>query len=299
MMESPTHPGPARDGFDRRSRATALGVLAIVISLLGCAGPRPLATAELDTVEYAKAPPRIDAAVELCLTPELRLRQWNVAEHPFRVELGPRASIHFERLIKQRFADVRVTFGPDCGSTTSRPWITGRIVSAHRELYQEVEDDLQYTAIVFETTLHKDSGELVWEATLDGVVGRPPALGGHALFAGWQKGSVIFFPIDVLATFEDRPRHARAVEDFGAALALALQQTDRALLEATPMLQERLRSEGPPPGEETEAPDALYREPLAPLDPNASDAGDTSGGLRTPLEPKAPLEPPEPDFPRD
>ena len=258
-----------------RPGGAAFFLFVSAMAALGCGSARPVATVELDTLTLSEAPPQLTAPVELCLDATLRQRQWNVAEHAFRVELGSRAALHFERLIKRHFANVLVTFGPECGRSSGRPWISGRIVSAHRELYNEVEDDTQYTAIVFETTLHAQGDEILWQATRDGVVGRPPALGGHALFAGWQKGSILFFPIDVLAAFEDRPRHTRACEDFGSALGLALQNTDLALTEATSLLETVLPAPSPADQAADAQPEPRYSQPLAPLDPlEAAPAGE-------------------------
>jgi hypothetical protein len=275
--------------FSRRPSAGGVVLAPLVLAaatlsaLLGCAGARPIATVKLESVEFPESPPRIEAPIELCLDAELRQRQWNVSEHPFRVELGSRAALHFERLIKRHFSNVLVTFGPQCGSTSARPWITGRIVSANRELYNEVEDETQYTAIVLETILRSNDDEIIWQDVQDGVVGRPPALGGHALFAGWQKGSILFFPIDVLAAFEDRPRHTRACEDFGLALGLALQNTDLALTAATSSIEARLPSALPEEEASRAAHDARFSEPLAPLDPQATDpSGPAPSGVASP-----------------
>ena len=162
----------------------------------------------------------------LCLPPALRLRQWNVEDHPFRVELGKVTAREFERLVKSIFTDVTVTFERRCGGRTGLPWITTEIRSANREVYYEIEDDLQYTAITLVTSIHEPDGRERWVETTESVVAAPPALGGYG--ASWGRSGIleILFP-PALAVTDLRLAHAS--REFGRAIEQGLREIDQNL----------------------------------------------------------------------
>jgi len=190
-------------------------------------------------------PTPIATPVEVCLSPKLRQRQWNAERHPFRVELGPRAAQTFERVAKQHFRAVEVTLVADCGGATDLPYLESLIIGAHREPYEDVEDELQYTAVELETTLYSDAGEILWASRDDGVVGRPLPLGGHALFAGWDTGSILFFFVDFFALIEHRQRLEQARTDFGDALIAAYEAMHASLLRDADEIRLQLLSASP------------------------------------------------------
>lgn len=255
---------PARRSAPRPVAWALAAALTAVLATTACAANRPLATAIVPAVEFEGDAPAIGSPIELCLSPALRQRQWNAERHPFRVELGPRAALVFERLAKTRFRSVEVTFDRDCGAQTGLPVLEARIPGAHREPYEDVVDPLQYTAVELETTLRTRSGEVLWQTREDGVVGRPLPLDGNAFFDGWSKGSVIFFPIDLLAAIEERQRLEQARVDFGDALVAAFEATDAALRRDADEIRLRLRSANP---DRTGA-----SETFAPADEERSDA---------------------------
>lgn len=250
----------------------ALGLLAAFGA--GCsANTKPIDGVVFPDTRFDAEVGRFATPIELCVPPALRKRQWNVEAHPFRIDLGPRAALHFERMVKARFREVEVTFDKACGATTGRPWITTKIVSAHREPYSDVNlanDPLQYTALETVTSIHAGSGETLWETAQDGVVGKPLPLGGNAFFASWDKGSIIFLPFDFLASLEDRPRMEAARRDFGEAMAAALVATNEALVrdaDEIALLLFGARSESDKEGAEGTKPRDLLEE-ISPIEAN-------------------------------
>ena len=220
-------------------RAYALLCGAILLStLLACAaGPssapssrsgsnRPLRKALVEPLIFEIETPKHPEAIELCLSPELRQRQWNVEDHPYRIDLGAATAREFERLVKATFTDVTVTFDRQCGVRTGLPWITTEIHSANRELYSEVEDDLQYTAITLITSVHGARGQRAWIETTESVVSAPPILGGLGS-SGERSGLVsILFPHTIAV--KDL-RHAQASREFGRAIEQALREIERTI----------------------------------------------------------------------
>ena len=63
---------------------------------------------------------------------------WKVAEHPFRVDLGSRASVNVERLVKLAFDDVAASFDSLRGVVPNHPTLDVCVVSANRDLPKEV-----------------------------------------------------------------------------------------------------------------------------------------------------------------
>jgi hypothetical protein len=176
----------------------------LLASATGCG--RALKTVSLEHLEWKEPGQIINTPIELCLPPVLRGRQWNVHEHPYRIDLGPRTSINFEQMVKSVFSDVEVTLSKACGSRTGRPWITARIVAANRELYNETEDGVQYTSIRLDTEIRVQGGARVWRSDQTAVTSSSP------VFNWWTRSDI-------------------AAEDFGAAIEQALQQTYEMLLD--------------------------------------------------------------------
>ena len=211
----------------RISLLVAVASLALVAGT-GCG--RALKSVSLEHLELKEPSHVIDVPIELCLPPALRNRQWNVAEHPFRLDLGSRASLNFERMVKRVFSDVDVTLSTACGSRTGLPWITARIVAANRELYTEVQDGVQHTSLRLDTEIRAPGGSRIWRSDQTAVIERAPALRGSGPFRSSESSEArdgLFSPF--LGWAGTSVRHDRAAEDFGAALEQALRKTYEAL----------------------------------------------------------------------
>jgi len=186
----------------------------------GIATGRSLLRVELDPIVFDspdsdKTLERIQGSVELCLTPELRTRQWNVASHPFRIDLGGTASLNVERMTKSTFSDVTVELGRDCPTTLGIPTLDVRIRSANRDPYWSVEGDQQHTAITVEVTFWDAEGEQIWKHNARGEsIARPePALA--------------LSPSGLTSR-----RHHHAAREFGKALEAALTKLRASILQS-------------------------------------------------------------------
>ena len=190
---------------------------------------RPLRKAFLEPLAFEAESPKRPEAIELCLPPKLRQRQWNVEDHPFRVDLGSVTAREFEQLVKAFFANVTVTFERQCGARTGLPWITTEIYAANRERYSEVEDDLQYTAITLVTSVHGARDQPVWIETTESVVSAPPVRGGFG-GSGQRSGLLsLLFPHTIAV--KDL-RHAQASRAFGRAIEEGIREVERAMRRA-------------------------------------------------------------------
>lgn len=177
----------------RRACGFAIGFAALVVATTGCG--RTVTAVELDPIVYAHEDAPVPGAIELCLTRELRMRQWNVRNHGYLIELGDRAALNVERLTKAAFASVVVSFEEPCGQATDRPWLSVTILAANREA-DSIWSRSQETSITMELELASDDGEPIWATRTRGTVTKTPA-------------SFI-------------RRRTRAAEDFGEALREAL-----------------------------------------------------------------------------
>lgn len=156
----------------RRACAFAIGFAALVVATTGCG--RTVTAVELDPIVYAHADAPVPGAIELCLTRELRMRQWNVRNHGYLIELGDRAALNAERLAKAAFASVVVSFEEPCGQATDRPWLSVTILAANREA-DSIWSRTQETAITLDLELVSDDGERIWATQTRGTVTKKPA----------------------------------------------------------------------------------------------------------------------------
>jgi hypothetical protein len=188
---------------NRIRRACAVAGIAIVAASTGCG--RTVTAVDLDPLVFAHEDAPVPGAIELCLTRALRMRQWNVRNHPYLIELGDRAALNVERLAKAAFDSVVVSFEEPCGQETNRPWLSAKILAANREA-----DSLwarnQETTITLDFELVSDAGTQIWETRVRGSVTKKPA----ALTR----------------------RKIRAAEDFGEAMQQALDEAFREIVES-------------------------------------------------------------------
>lgn len=220
-----------------RSMSLCLALLGAVLvagtattAVAGSSGP--IRTAEIEPMRFDSDRVPIDAAVELCLPPVLRTRQWDVEDYPFRVDLGTRASQNFERLVKSAFREVKVTLDASCGSTTDLPWITAKIVSANRETPSEVTGEFQYSATKILATLHGKDDDPIWEYTADAVVGRRPAWGNSRIAKWFATADLAFesrtkvYHLTLLppTLYLHSLRHRDAAQSFAEAMEFALDE---------------------------------------------------------------------------
>ena len=183
---------------------TCLVVLAITS---GCA--RPIVGVELQAMSFMSPLPPITGSVEVCINKKLRSRHWNVDKHPYRVELGKRAAINFERMVKAAFRDVIVDYSDACGRLSARPWFEARIISANRDwdgVEGIVDPEPVDTALTMLFRLYANDGVLVWSKEIEAEHRAPGFVATPVIRS--QKGS----------------------RDFGVVLADALQQGYEALL---------------------------------------------------------------------
>ena len=177
----------------------------------GLATGRGLRTVELVPLDFSSDIQTINGSIELCLSPELRNRPWNVGGHPFRVGLGSRASLNVERLTKATFSDVSVILDRNCPSGAGIPTIDIRIRSANRDPYREVEGGLQNTSITLEATLFDSDGAIVWTHRQQALSEAPRA--GRTLFSSLTRN-----------------RHRHAAREFGQAVEKALRGLQESIL---------------------------------------------------------------------
>ena len=174
-----------------------------------------LAPIVFDSPDSDKTLEPILGSVELCLTPELRARQWNVASHPFRIDLGGTASLNVERMTKSTFSDVTVELSRDCPTALEIPTLDVRIRSANRDPYWSVEGGQQHTAITVEVTFWNAEGEQVWKHN--------------------ERGESIARPEPALALSLSgltSRRHHHAAREFGKALEAALTKLRASILQS-------------------------------------------------------------------
>jgi len=194
---------------------------------------RTIRTVELPPMTFESDRPKLPGSIRVCIPRQLSSRQWNVERHPFRINLGARASVNFERLTIAAFEDVKISTSVDCGSTSESPHLTARIVSANREHYTDVKQGRQRTSIQFEMTLFSADGNEVWRSRVEGVDESEPAYAGASPFGHTPSHHVEVLPaklLEVVTIPERSKRHEDAAIDFGVALANALEQSFEALL---------------------------------------------------------------------
>ncbi len=157
-----------------------LCALVSLISLCvgGCQGPgsRSVRVVELAPMRFEFEGPKIARTVELCLPPALRMRQWNVEDHGYIVDLGSRAALNVEIMAKAAFEEVVVSFDAECGSATDYPWFLAAIVSANRDWEGFQPSEPIDTSITMAFELVSDEGRPIWSTTTKGEVRRPGAL---------------------------------------------------------------------------------------------------------------------------
>lgn len=181
----------------------ALFACLVAISAIGCG--RPLSVVELAPMTFVHKAAPIDGTIELCLSPKLRMRQWNVEDHPFKIDLGSRAALNVEILAKSAFSDVIVSFDKVCGSASDSPWLAATILAANRE-WDTMWSRQQSTTITMEFDLFDNDRNIIWSTTTRGELTTAPA--------GFTK------------------RRTRAAQAFGKALEIALQQAFDELIES-------------------------------------------------------------------
>lgn len=186
----------------RSSLITLVAGLAL-LSSLGCG--RPLTTVALEpmTFEHKAAP--IEGTIELCLSPTLRRRQWNVEEHPFKIDLGSRTALNVEILAKSAFRNVIVSFDQACGSMTDHAWLSVVILAANRD-WDTLWAREQTTTITMQFELAESRERSIWSTTTKGDV----TTSTSALFQ----------------------RRKRAAEAFGQAIEIALQKAFEEIIES-------------------------------------------------------------------
>ena len=175
----------------------------------GCG--RPLRGVELAPLSFSSPLPPIAGGVEACIDKPLRARHWNVETHPYRVELGKRAALGFERMVKASFREVVVDYSDVCGHGGERPWIQARILAANRDwdgVDGLVDSAPVDTAMTMQFEFHAPSGETVWEKRVEASHRTPGFIGTRVT------------------------RAVRGSEDFGFVLARALEQGHAALVAA-------------------------------------------------------------------
>ena len=166
-----------------------------LIGVLGCA--RPLTYVDLAPMSFEDESAPINGTIELCLSRKIRKRQWNVKDHPYKIELGGRAAQNIEIMAKSAFREVLVSFDDTCGSATHYRWLDVRIVAANRD-WDSLWATEQNTTITLSLDLFEDDGREIWSTTTRGDVKSKPA---------WFTR-----------------RRTRGAKDFGQAISLALQQ---------------------------------------------------------------------------
>ncbi|MBJ20950.1 MAG: hypothetical protein GY910_03375 [bacterium] len=186
---------------------TPLIALVIVLSTLGCGSvlARTISTVELEPMRFEHPGAPIDGTIELCLSPKLRMRQWNIANHPYKIALGSRTALNVEILAKSAFREVIVSFDGACGTATHHPWLSATILAANRD-WDSLLSAEQNTTITMEFELADDDAHPIWSATTRGNISSPSSLPTR--------------------------RRTRAAQDFGEAIALALQRAFKELVES-------------------------------------------------------------------
>ncbi len=205
-----------------RPLAETLELLLVLTTLaaLTSACARPIVGVELEAMSFMSPLPPIAGAVEVCIDKKLRSRHWNVDDHPYRVELGKRAAINFERMAKAAFRDVIVDYSDVCGRLSARPWFEARIISANRDwdgVEGIIDPEPVDTALTMLFSLHANDGVPVWsqqikaEHRAPGFVGTPVTRSqkgrrdfGVVLAEAFQQGyAALLADPDVRAYFAD------------------------------------------------------------------------------------------------
>ncbi|MCR9096195.1 MAG: hypothetical protein NXI30_18365 [bacterium] len=149
---------------------TALPRLLACLALLATMGcTREILSVELPTMTFVNPAPPIDGSVEICVPSKLYKRQWNVPDHPYRIELGKRAALNFERMAKTAFREAVAVYGDGCGSTNGLPWIEAIIVSANRDwdgIVGVIDPEPVDTALTMSFALFADDGSPIWSTSV-------------------------------------------------------------------------------------------------------------------------------------
>jgi len=180
-------------------------LVACVIAAGGLGCGRKLTTVTLAPMTFVHESAPIEGTIELCLSPGLRMRQWDVRGHGFKIDLGGRTALNLEILARSAFSEVLVSFDRDCGSATDRPWLTARILAANRDL-DSLWSTEQNTTITMEFELAQDDGRTIWSLITKGDVSTSPSAFTR--------------------------RRVRAAEAFGEAIEITLQRAFEALIES-------------------------------------------------------------------
>ncbi|GEM_PF-2498741 len=239
-----------------RRRIAWLIVLATLITTAGCRNGqpavlgredlpsiRPIETVQLALIEFPAPEAPLAGPIELCLTPKLRARQWNVSEHPFRIDLGSRAYPNVERLAKTAFDEVEVSFDSRCGVMSDHPSFDVRIVSANRDRRSEVAEGAdQWTAITLSAELSSDDGSLIWSTEFETVSKASPSGAGlldgaldEAYYVAPPLGAA--GPVIIVRDASIKERSEHAAEEFGKALGAGLLRLYEELLSADAVRQ--------------------------------------------------------------
>lgn len=153
-----------------RLLTTALPWLLACLALLAAtACTREIRSVELPMMTFANPAPPIDGSVEVCVPSKLYKRQWNVRDHPYRIELGKRAALNFERMAKTAFREAVAVYGDDCGATSDTPWIEAAIVSANRDwdgIEGVINPEPVDTALTMSFALYADDGTPIWSTSI-------------------------------------------------------------------------------------------------------------------------------------
>lgn len=177
----------------------------VLLGALGCA--RMLSPVDLPTMTFLSETPKIAGRVEVCVKPELYKRRWNVEEHPYRIELGKRAALNFERMAKSAFREAVAVYAESCGAASDTAWIESKIISANRDWdgiegwFAWFEQEPVDTAITMSFTLYADDGQPIWSTRIKS-----------------EHRSVDSIPLT------NRLRRNRGARDFGIVLAKTLDQ---------------------------------------------------------------------------
>ncbi len=178
-------------------------------------------TVALQPLPFENASGPIPGDVEVCIQKKLRARRWNAGETGYRIELGSRATLNFERLAKASFRDAVVVFDEQCGERTDHPWITASIVSAKRD-WDGLQGWITPTPVDTELTLsielHQNDGAEIWSTRATGTHSTRSTAMEHGYDVVTHS---VFFP---LLAFRSSELARRARRDFGIVLASAFEQ---------------------------------------------------------------------------
>ncbi|MEM9175611.1 MAG: hypothetical protein AAGC67_10285 [Myxococcota bacterium] len=205
---------------------TALPLLLAGVALATATGcTRELRAVDLETMTFEDSVPPIDASVEVCIRSNLHKRQWSVEGPPYRIALGKRAALHFERMAKQAFREAVAVYTDACGATSETPWVEATIVSANRD-YDGIEGfplfgyfvelfsgaDPVDTALTMSFALHADDGSEIWSTEVK------------------SEHRVVDTPPPPIPTVGARVRARRGSRDFAVVLRDALDRGYQALI---------------------------------------------------------------------